>query len=82
MMNVRVLLFGPAALVSGMDSVTVSVDEGAGCNAILAVMAEQFPALRSFARVGRLAVNAAYVDAETCVAAGDELALISMVSGG
>jgi molybdopterin converting factor small subunit len=81
-MKVRVLLFGPAAMASGADSVTVSVEEGASRDRVLAALSDQFPSLRPFARVGRLAVNAGYSDAQTRIAANDELALISMVSGG
>lgn len=81
-MNVRVLLFGPAAMAAGTDSVTVSAVGAATAGLVLAAIGEQFPTLRPFTRGGRLAVNANYADAATRVVAGDEVALISLVSGG
>jgi len=81
-MNVRVLLFGPPAMAAGVDSVTVSAVDAATCEQVMAALGEQFPTLRPFTRGSRLAINAEYVDEKTLVAAGDEVALISMVSGG
>jgi molybdopterin converting factor small subunit len=81
-MNVRVLLFGPAAAAAGADSVTVSGVEAGTCEQVITALGGQFPALRPFTIGGRLAVNSNYADAATRVAATDEVALISLVSGG
>lgn len=81
-MNVRVLLFGPAAMAAGVESVIVSAAEAPTCECVLAALGEQFPAIRPFTKGGRLAINANYAVAATQVAAGDEVALISLVSGG
>lgn len=81
-MNVRVLLFGPAAMAAGVDSVIVAAAEAPTSERILAAIGEQFPVIRPFTQVGRLAINARYADVSTVVAAGDEVALISLVSGG
>jgi len=44
--NVRVLLFGPAAMAAGTDSVTVSAVGAATAGLVLAAIGEQFPTLR------------------------------------
>ena len=81
-MNIRVLLFGPAATSAGAEAVVVSAPEVPTCGDVIAAVGEQFPALRPFARVGRLAVNGNYADVALRVADKDEIALISLVSGG
>jgi molybdopterin converting factor small subunit len=81
-MNVRVLLFGSAARMAGAESVTVVAKEPATCDVVMSALGEQFPRLRPLTRSARLAVNACYVHGSTSVTAHDEVALISLVSGG
>ena len=45
-------------------------------------MIQQYPELKELLEVGRLAVNQGFVAGDTPVAQGDEIALITMVSGG
>lgn len=88
-MRVEVLVFGPVRAAIQRDRVTVDVvaAEDGVCTTgqVLKALQEQHPALRS--SIGpieraRLAVNQRYVDGNTAVRAGDEVALIAMVGGG
>ncbi len=81
-MEVTVLLFGPAAAAAGAGRVAVRMDGGATAADVLRGLAEQHPSLAAAVRGGRLAVNAAFVPEGTPVMAGDEVALIALVSGG
>ncbi|MBX3358695.1 MAG: MoaD/ThiS family protein [Phycisphaeraceae bacterium] len=81
MMRIRVLLFGPEAAAAGCDGVDVEVED-ATCAGVLIALAEQHPALRSAAASARLAVNRELSPAQREIRAGDELALIGLVSGG
>lgn len=77
-----VLLFGPAARAAGASSARVRVPEAATVEAVLRALAVQRPEI-AFALPGaRLAVNHAFARADAPVRAGDEVALIAMVSGG
>ena len=80
--EVSVLLFGPAARAAGADAVTVRLKPGATAADLLRALAEQHPAIRSEASVGRIAVDHAFVDPSAPIEPGQELALIAMVSGG
>lgn len=80
--QVSVLLFGPAARAAGSGSVSVRLEPGATAADLLASLAEQHPAIRNEASVGRIAVDHAFVDPAMPIGPGRELALISMVSGG
>jgi len=77
-----VLLFGPAAASAGCSSVRVVCDVGATCDAVRESLCAQHAAIASIVRAGRLAVNGVYVDGATVIGAGDEVALVSLVSGG
>jgi molybdopterin converting factor small subunit len=84
-MQVKVLLFGPAAAAAGCDSLTVSVGEGARCRDVLAALGRAnapLGAIADAAKGARLAVNHAFADATQPIQPTDEVALISMVSGG
>lgn len=81
-MQVRVLVFGAEALAVGSAAVEVEVPEGATIREFRGAVAEQHPALgAAMARV-RVARNHAFAGPDEVVGAGDELAIIGLVSGG
>lgn len=81
-MTVEVLLFGPAAMAAGCSSVRVECADGSTCDAVREAMCAQHSVIASIVRAGRLAVNGVYVDGGTVVGGADEVALVSLVSGG
>ena len=81
-MTVRVLLFGPAAMAVRLDSVGVELGPRHTCIELARAIGEQWPDLRLYVSRGRLAVNSTFVDESTIIRESDEVALISMVSGG
>lgn len=81
-MRVEVLLFGAEAAAAGCDRVAVEACEGAGTHEVKEMLGAAYPALRPFLGAARLAVNCEFAGSETVVRAGDEVALIGMVSGG
>lgn len=81
-MRIRIRLFGPAAQAAGAQSLVVEVDEPLTCGRLVDAISSQHPALRRLVEFGRLAVNSTYGVASTPVSESDEVALISMVSGG
>ena len=81
-MRIRIRLFGPAAQVAGAQSLVVEVDEPLTCGRLADAIGLQYPTLQRHVEFGRLAVNATYGLASTPVRESDEVALISMVSGG
>lgn len=82
MLQYTVLLFGPAAVATGTDRVVFDSLEPFSVDTLKAAMAQQFPQLTELLEVGRLAINQGFVTGDTLVAQGDEIALITMVSGG
>lgn len=84
-MRLDVRLFGGAADVCGADRVTVSVSDRPTVRDVLAALREQRPAI-GFAvpdpATGRLAVNHSFAGPEARIDAGDEVALVTLVSGG
>lgn len=84
-MEIHTLLFGPAADAAGADHITLSLPERATVSDALAAIAVQHPALAFAVKDGRgarLAVNHQYAPADRPLAPTDEVALISLVSGG
>jgi len=81
-MTVRVLLFGPAAMAVRLDSVGVKLGTRCTCIELARKIGEQWPDLRMYVRHGRWAINATFVDESAMIQENDEVALISMVSGG
>jgi molybdopterin converting factor small subunit len=81
-MEVTVLLFGPAAMAAGARQVAVKVAHGCTSAELRAAMLEQHAALRPVMAWGRVVVNHAYSPPGTVIRAGDEVALIALVSGG
>jgi molybdopterin converting factor small subunit len=81
-MTVHVLLFGAEASTLGRSSVEIDIGADASCRAVKERLAQAFPAIAPFVRVGRLAVNSEFASPDRQVRPGDEVALIGMVSGG
>lgn len=82
-MLVQVLLFGPQALAVGSDRVTIKLAAGDHtCAALRALLAESIPALRPTLPAARFAINSAFAPDTTRITATDEVALITLVSGG
>jgi molybdopterin synthase catalytic subunit len=81
-MAVRVLLFGPEAAAAGRAFVDAPVDAGATAGRVKEAVGRAFPALARSVRSARLAVNAEFAPDDQVIEAGDEVALIGLVSGG
>ena len=82
-MVIAVKLFGPAAQRVGAREVHVALDQDhATCRAIRAALAESAPAMGELLPASRFAVNHEFAGEDDPVRAGDEVALIGMVSGG
>lgn len=84
-MKVRVLLFGPAAAAVGRGEAVVKVDAeggGAGCEGLRVAMGEQYPVLGRMLGGARFAVNQRFAEPGQTIGSGDEVALITLVSGG
>ncbi len=81
-MKIEVLLFGGAAAAAGADRACVDVPEPCTCAAAMAKLREMQPRLGRFVDAGRLAVDHAFAGPERVIRRGEEVALISLVSGG
>lgn len=78
----EVLLFGPAREAAGSDRVPVRVEGPATAAMVLAALERAHPVLAPLLPRARVAVNHRYVDVESPVASGDEIAVIPPVGGG
>lgn len=81
-MEVRVLLFGAEARAAGCVAVEVGIGQGACVDDLRAALGQQHPLLAGFLAHARVARNHAFARGEDRIEAGDELALIGLVSGG
>jgi molybdopterin synthase catalytic subunit len=82
-MTVTVRLFAILRERAGSDSVEIELADGATVDDALAALAERPGLAELLERMPvRMAVNRDYADADTPLAAGDELALVPPVSGG
>jgi sulfur-carrier protein len=79
---VKVRLFARARELAGRDEIVVEAPAGVTVAALRDAIAEQVPALASFARRCAVAVGGAYAVEGEAVAEGAEVALIPPVSGG
>lgn len=80
--GVRVLLFSVLRECVGAGEVTVSLPGDATGGTLLDRLAERHPAFGDYRSVVRLAVNEQYAAPDTRLHDGDEVALITPVSGG
>lgn len=81
-MRVQVLLFSVLRDRVGTDALSVSLDASATGTDLLNRLAAQHPSIDEYRSVVRLAVNQSYVPVGTRLHDGDEVALITPVSGG
>jgi molybdopterin converting factor small subunit len=81
-MRCAVRLFGPSADSVGASEISVEIEGEATCSAVRRAIVAQYPGLERFVRAGRIAVNHAFAAETQRIRAGDEVALIAMVSGG
>ncbi len=80
--TVRVLLFGSERDAIGASCVDVDLADRATARDVLDALAIRHPSIESSLRGARLAVNGRFAPADSIVAAGDECAVIGLVSGG
>lgn len=82
-MRVTVKLFGPQSVAACCDTVEVDIDhESPTCDDLRRALATACPAVAHTLGASRFAVNCELVDEMHRIDAGDEIALIGMVSGG
>ena len=65
-----------------MDSLDLSLDEGAAVSRAREVVVETFPSLTPLLAAARVAVNEEYCVSDRCLRDGDTIAFIPPVSGG
>ena len=80
--RVAVRLFGPAREAVGAAAVELELLPGATAAEAVSELARAHPAVAPLLPRARVAVNLAYVDAGTRLAAGDEIAILPPVGGG
>ena len=80
--EVRVLLFSVLADRVGQRELAVSLPEAVSGGELLDHLAARYPALAEYRAVVRIAVNREYVPEAVSIQNGDEIALITPVSGG
>ena len=82
MPTVRVLFFSVLRQRVGEGRLTLRLDAPASGADLLDRLEAQYPAISAYRPVLRLAVNEEYVPETVSLAEGDEVALITPVSGG
>ncbi len=80
--TIRVLLFSVLRERLGASQIDIPLAKGCDTSDLLLNLIETYPEIRSYAPATRLAVNEEYVDRVVDLADGDEVALITPVSGG
>ncbi len=80
--QLRVLLFSVLREKVGRGTLDLALPAPATGAALLDQLARDYPALAPYRPIVRLAVNQEYTDESVRLEAGDEVALITPVSGG
>ena len=80
--EVQVRLFSVLKERAGQSTVVVPLEWPATGEQVLDALVQKYPVLGPFRKIMRLAVNQSYVDEQSEVAAGDEVAVITPASGG
>jgi molybdopterin converting factor small subunit len=80
--TVRVLFFSVLRERVGRGEIDVSIGSGACASQLLDELSRVYPAMDAFRGITRIAVNQIYVDEFVELREGDEVALITPVSGG
>ena len=81
-MRVMVQLFALMREKAGTATVHLEIPEGASVAQALEVLQNQHPVLQPYLTRVRLSLRMNFVDTETILCEGDELAIIPPVSGG
>lgn len=81
-MRIQVRLFAVAKELSGQDAVVVELPEGSTLKQLRGQLVRQVPALAAVLPRVLFAVGTEYVQDDTVLSAGDEVACIPPVSGG
>lgn len=81
-MTVRVLFFSVLREKTGRHAVSAQLPAGATGDGLLDHLAAEYPAVAAYRPVVRLAVNETYASGNVALNDGDEVALITPVSGG
>ncbi len=81
-MRVRVRVFGGIREALGWREVERDIEGGATARQLMQDLKEEYPAFGYYAPVIKIAVNHEYVDPETVLCDGDEVAWIPPVAGG
>lgn len=81
-MRIRLLFFASCRDAVGDKEFDLEVEEGISAGALREELALRYPRLRPLKEKLLMAVNAEYVDDDTALKNGDEVALIPPVSGG
>lgn len=79
-MEVTVLFFGATADTIGLRELQLTVKETATVQSVVNELSQWHPALANHKLL--IAVNAEYVDADSILNEGDEIAIFTAVSGG
>jgi molybdopterin converting factor subunit 1 len=80
--TIEVLLFSVLRERVGAGHVEVTVPAPSTAEDVLDAVVEAYPSVAAYQRVVRVAVNQEYVPADAPIVSGDEVALITPVSGG
>ena len=81
-MNVQVIFLGPSRTFAGTGSAEVAVADGSDVAALRQALSDRFDSLAPALPTIRFAVNNSFVEDDTVLNPGDEVALIPPVSGG
>jgi molybdopterin synthase catalytic subunit len=81
-MQITVKLFALMREKAGTDTISLEVPAGVAVTQALAALVRQYPMLEPYMANTRLSLHMDFVDPDTTLAEGDELALIPPVSGG
>lgn len=81
-MEVRVLIFGPAAALLRADHITIHLGADHSAAALLTAIASNYPALIPTLAGARVAINHSFALPDSPINPADEVALIALVSGG
>ncbi len=82
MIEIQVILFGPAREIAGKDTVQVTLPDAATVDDLKAQLASEFPKWRSGINAVRFAIDDAFVSGTHLLSDQDQVSVIPPVSGG
>lgn len=81
-MKLRVLLFAQCADIVGSRELSLNLEDGSTVGELVEHLVDKHPPMAGLVRSMMLSVNQEYVESEQILHDGDEVALITPVSGG